>query len=445
MVFGYDLATGAAGNCTRGKPLSPPVTAAEVHARVAAPTWAEPIDYAGAPDRPAAQPPRVPERVADKVTVEVASGARLAGIQADWRDLIARADIANVFMHPVLVALSACYPNTRSVALLAWRDSGGRPQLVGFWAFAVGRAPRSIIPISVLAAPPFAHAYLAAPVVDRDRLAETLQAMLDCIAADPNLPKIVVLEATRAEGATMQALNRVLTARGSTPSVLGRSMRPMLASKLDGKQYLEKSLSSSSRKKLRQHRRRLAEKGALESNVVTEPEAIAGAVEEFLRLEAAGWKGRKGTALLCDAADATFTREMVGALAMQGDAWIHALYLDGRPVSMQIVLRAGDTAFTWKTAYDETLADFSPGMLLLEDYTAALLADPSIAFVDSCSLDDSGFMAAWSEREAMTELWIDARRGGSAAFAHLSRLQEIYLRLRAQAKAAYLAHLRRRA
>ena len=53
---------------------------------------------------------------------------------------------------------------------------------------------------------------------------------------------------------------------------------------------------------------------------------------------------------------------------------------------MQIVLRAGPTAFTWKTAYDEALRDFSPGMLLLEDYTAAFLADPSIATVDSCSL-----------------------------------------------------------
>ncbi len=157
----------------------------------------------------------MPEHVAGKVTVEVASGARLAGIQADWRDLVARADVPNIFMHPVLVALSACYPNSRSVALLAWRDNGGRPQLVGFWAFAVCRAPRSIIPISVLAAPPFAHAYLAAPIVDRDRLDETLQAMLDCIAGDPNLPKVVVLEAMRAESATLQALNRVLEARGS--------------------------------------------------------------------------------------------------------------------------------------------------------------------------------------------------------------------------------------
>ena len=45
-------------------------------------------------------------------------------------------------------------------------------------------------------------------------------------------------------------------------------------------------------------------------------------------------------------------------------------------------------------------------------------------------------MAVWSEREPMAELWIDARRGGSAAFAHLSRVQKFYLWLRKQAKAA---------
>ena len=412
---------------------------------MASQTWTQPADITVTSDRLSAQPPRLPERAAAKVTVEIASGARLAGIQSEWRDLVARADVPNVFMHPVLVALSACYPDTRCVALLGWSDRGGQPQLVGFWAFVVGRAPRSIIPISVLAAPPFAHAYLAMPAIDRDLLDETLEAMLACIAGDPSLPKIIALDAMRADGATMRALTRVLDSRGSTPCILRRSLRPMLASNLDGKHYMEKALSGSSRKKLRQHRRRLAEKGAFESKIVTEPEAVGRALEDFLRLEAAGWKGRKRTALLCNPADATFTREMMTSLAPQGDAWIHALYLDGRPVSMQIVLRAGAAAFTWKTAYDEALHDFSPGMLLLEDYTAALLADHGIAYVDSCSYDDSGFMAAWGERQAMAELWIDARRGGSAAFAHLSRLQDIYLRLRAQAKAAYLARLRRRA
>jgi CelD/BcsL family acetyltransferase involved in cellulose biosynthesis len=392
-------------------------------------------------ERPAIHPPRIAERTA--VSVEIATGARLAEIQSDWRDLVARADVANVFMHPVVIALGAQYPNARCVTLLGWRDNGGHRQLTGLWAFNVGRAPCAIIPISVLVAAPFAHTYLAAPVIDRDVLDETLSAMLEYIAGDPTLPKILALDGMRADSATMQALARVLEARGSPPSVLRRSARPMLASKLDAKRYMEQALSASSRKKLRQHRRRLAEKGALESKTITQPNAVALAVEDFLKLEAAGWKGRERSALLCRLPDATFAREMMSALAPRGEAWIHALTLDGRPVSMQIVLRAGAAAFTWKTAYDEALRDFSPGMLLLEDYTAAFLADPNISYVDSCVYDDSSFMAVWSEREPMAELWIDARRGSSAAFVHLSRAQKSYLWLRTQAKAAR-ARLRRR-
>ena len=105
---------------------------------------------------------------------------------------------------------------------------------------------------------------------------------------------------------------------------------------------------------------------------------------------------------------------------------------------MQIVARAGAAAFTWKTAYDEAFHDFSPGMLLLEDYTAAFLADKSIAFVDSCSFDDTGFMSAWQERQSVADIWIDARRGGSLEFRALSGLQKSYRDVRAAAKAAYL-------
>jgi Acetyltransferase (GNAT) domain len=57
---------------------------------------------------------------------------------------------------------------------------------------------------------------------------------------------------------------------------------------------------------------------------------------------------------------------------------MHTLSLDARPLSMQIILQCGAAAFTWKTAFDEEFSDFSPGMLLFEDYTAVLLVDPRL-------------------------------------------------------------------
>jgi CelD/BcsL family acetyltransferase involved in cellulose biosynthesis len=232
---------------------------------------------------------------------------------------------------------------------------------------------------------------------------------------------------------------RVLARRGTAPRVFEHMQRPRLASDLDGKAYLEKAVSSSTRKKLRQYRRRLAEKGAVTSTIVTEPEAVRRAVDWFLDIEASGWKGRNGTALKCNDAEAAFMRGAMAALADRGNAAIHAISVDAKPVSMQIVARAGDVAFTWKTAYDESYRDYSPGMLLLEDYTAAFLGDRSIAFVDSCSFDDSGFMSAWTERRPVANVWIDARRGGSATFRILSGLQLIYRNVRNTAKGAYHA------
>ena len=329
------------------------------------------------------------------IAVDYVTGARLDALADGWRDLAGRADAANVFMSPALLAAAnAAYPD-RSIGALAAHADG---RLVGLWGFAQTRAPQSPLPLTVLAAPPAPNAYLAAPVIDRDLLAPVLDAFLTFIAGSAGLPKIVALDAMATDTATHAALERVIAARGGMMHVFARAQRPKLASSLDAKAYFEQAMSASSRKKLRQHRRRLGEKGALESIVVTEPDGVVRAFEDFLALEAAGWKGRQGTALISDAADAQYTRGMVAALATQGEAEIHSLTLDGKPVSMQVLLRSGRTAFTWKTAYDEALHDFSPGTLLFEDYSARLLADATVDAVDSCSFDDKGYMASWQER-----------------------------------------------
>jgi CelD/BcsL family acetyltransferase involved in cellulose biosynthesis len=381
------------------------------------------------------------QRGVQSVTVEIADAAQLAEWRPCWIDLLTRADAPNALMDPTVVQAAAeVFPEAQIRALLAWKSPvNGQRQLAGIWAFSVGRPHQSAFPVRVLTFPPGPHRYLATPVIDRSCLDETLHAMLDALAADPNLPKIAALEAMGTDSLTMAALERVLAARGSSACILEQFRRPKLASELDGKSYLEKALSNSSRKKLRQHRRRLAEKGALTTVVATEPEPVRQAVEDFMRIEASGWKGRQGTALLCNAGTAAFMRNAIAKMAELRCASIHALYLDQRPVSMQIVVRAGAVAFTWKTAYDEEFHDFSPGMLLLEDYTAAFLADKSIASVDSCAHDDSGYMSAWTERQPVADLWIDARRGGSVTFQILSGLQKHYRAMRALMKSAYLA------
>jgi CelD/BcsL family acetyltransferase involved in cellulose biosynthesis len=303
--------------------------------------------------------------VAAGISVEIADAPRLSALQPHWRDLIRRADACNVFMHPALVCGAAqTYPDKDIRALIAWKRLGEAVELAGFWAFSVARARKSALPVNVLNSPAFPNAYVATPVIDRRLLDEVWTAMLDRLAAEPGTPKLASLESMNMDASTMEALARVVSARRSRIWVTATASRPKLASGLDAKRYLELALSGASRKKLRQHRNRLSRRGALRSTCACDPASITDAVEQFLRLEVAGWKGKTGTALLCNACDAAFTRAAMLALAREGCASIHALYLDGKPLSMQIVLRCGGAAFTWKTTYDENFRDFSPGMLL---------------------------------------------------------------------------------
>jgi CelD/BcsL family acetyltransferase involved in cellulose biosynthesis len=383
-------------------------------------------------------PPDIAGAVSGALSVEVADAETLAGINADWRDLLARAADPNAFMDPALLrAAVAAYPDIPHPVLLAWTDTPSGRRLVGLWPFCAGRAQRSPLPNRVLRSPPFAHGFLGTPVIDRDCLEQVLRAMLDRIAATPDWPNDIAIDQIDMDGATMAALARVLRERGNAPVVLERRARPVLIAEGDPEAYLANAMSGSSRKKLRQLRNRLARQGNLTSDVVREPAAVARALEEFLALEASGWKKAQGTALLCDGADAKFFRKGFTALADRGSARIYTLRFDDRALAMQLVVVAGQAASTWKTAYDEAFAKFSPGSLLFTDYTAAFLEDAAVATVDSCAEDDSGYMAAWTGRKRVGDIRITARRGASAAFRIVAAFEAAYRAMRATAKKSY--------
>ena len=370
--------------------------------------------------------------------IEVATVDRLAAIDAEWRDLVTRAADANAMMHPALLrAAILAYPKRKPLVLLAWQRHDGAARLSGVWAFARQRPRKSLFPIVVLRSPAFPHAYLATPVIDRGLLEPVLGAMLDTLAAIPDAPSTVAIDSMGTDGPTMAALQRVLAVRKAMPLVLESRTRPRLKSELGAEAYFKQAMSGSSRKKLRQLRHRLAREGELTSDIVRDPEMVARNLEAFLQIENAGWKGRNATSILHSPADASFFRDGFSAMARAGAAEIHCLRLDGRPLAMQLVVRAGKAAFTWKTAYDEAFARFSPGTLLFEDYTTRFLGDETLEFVDSCAEDDSGYMATWTERQPVADLRLSTVRGASLGFRLASPAERRFRKLRGVAKRLY--------
>ena len=133
--------------------------------------------------------------------------------------------------------------------------------------------------------------------------------------------------------------------------------------------------------------------GTVSYQVARQPQDIRIRMEEFLLLEASGWKGKKRSAMLSDHLRAAFAREAVNNLAEIDAARIHTIDLDGKAIASLIVLMMNGDAFTWKTAFDENHARYSPGKLLTAQITDWHLDDANIVRTDSCAVPDHPIMS----------------------------------------------------
>lgn len=309
----------------------------------------------------------------------------------------------NIFFHPRFLAPAMPRLEDRDVKLAVIRDGDDyRSRLRLLAPFCVERPAGSLgTPIMRTWSNPFGP--LGTPLVDRDDpvcVVEDFFAML----ARPHLklPKIFVMPDMRLDGEMASLLHALAEAHNLPLIVTGETQRPFLHSDLDGETYLKASLRPHHYREYRRLWRRLGETGALQHQVARTQKEIRHAIEAFLTLEAAGWKGRKRTAMVIDRYRAPFAREAVYRMAEQDMCRIHTLTLDGKAVASLIVFLEAGCAYTWKTAYDERLAAYSPGMLLMIEVTRRMLEDPNVVMADSCAVPDHPVMSRlWAQTRPM--------------------------------------------
>lgn len=317
--------------------------------------------------------------------------------------LSARAVEPNVFFNPRFLTPAMPRLEDRDVRLAVIRDGDEyRSRLRLLAPFTVEKPAAPVgVPIIRIWSHPFGP--LGAPLVDRDDPVGVIEDFISMLSRPHlKLPQVLVLPDLRLNGAVVPLLETVAESRGLSLLIVDRTERPLLQSELDAETYLKASLRPHHFREFRRLKRRLAELGSLEHCVARGPEEIADAIESFLALEVSGWKGRERTAMAIDRYRAAFAREAVHRLAERDQCRIHSLTLDGRTIASLIVLVESGRAYTWKTAYDENYAAFSPGTLLMIEVTAQHLDDPNITTTDSCAVPDHPVMSRlWSERLPM--------------------------------------------
>ncbi len=145
------------------------------------------------------------------------------------------------------------------------------------------------------------------------------------------------------------------------------------------------SLTTKQRSEMRRRLRLLSESGPVEYQVLDSEAAIPGWTESFIKLEAAGWKGRESSALASQPDDRAFFEETVVGAFQNGRLLMSAITLGGNAIAQHCFFLGGNGAFYFKTGYDEQYSKFAPGFYLECETIRYLHQRPDIQWMDTCT------------------------------------------------------------
>ena len=222
----------------------------------------------------------------------------------------------------------------------------------------------------------------------------------DLLDADPDAPSFLHVTGLDADGPIAAAL--LQSRKGA--SVVHRTSRAMLRSGLGPDAYFEQTVRKKKRKEIGRLRARLEELGQVRFRKLEAQRDLREWIETFLALEASGWKGREGAALLIDAATAAFMRTAMRGAFDSGRLEIVRLDLDGRAIAMLVNFHAHPGSFSFKIAFDEEFARYSPGVLIQIE-NLKILDHVDVDWMDSCAVEGHPMIESlWGERREIVRI-----------------------------------------
>lgn len=273
-------------------------------------------------------------------------------LQREWDDLAVQAS-----------------PFVTHAWVLAWWRAFGRGRLRICVARRDGRLVAGLPLVDQrgwLVSPTNAHSPRFQPVGDVADIARLLRMVVG------DGPPVLALEHMPVDDPAVSGLAALSVAARRLTWIEPGRRSPIVETTGDPHDYL-----ASRGRHVRRELARLRRKLVAEHDAVVTPFAQATdpgpAIEEMLQLEARGWKGRRGTAILQSDEATAFYHDIATRWADAGELRISSIRSGGALVAVDLCVVSHRRAWIPKGAYDERFARYSPGrVLLLAEIEAAL-------------------------------------------------------------------------
>jgi CelD/BcsL family acetyltransferase involved in cellulose biosynthesis len=314
-----------------------------------------------------------------------------------WRELAEAAVEPNPFFHPDFALTIADQLGASAVSVLAVRDGSD-------WLACLPLESRRgwrRAPLRGLVTWNHLYCFLGTPLARADGLDSSMSKLLE--GGIRHAGGFFGFDLLATDGPVNAALEHAATALGLKAVELDRFERATLARREDG-DYL--ALSAKHRRNFERLRRHLERDLGGELLLHDRSEGSAPR-DEFLRLEASGWKGKGGTGTaFAPIGHGELFLRICERMAGRGMLQLVSAEIDGRAVAMLCNLVSGDTSFTFKIGAQDDLAKYSPGIQLEILYLDHFHALPELNRADSCA-EPGNLM--------INRLWPDRRELGIRA------------------------------
>jgi len=169
------------------------------------------------------------------------------------------------------------------------------------------------------------------------------------------------------------------------------------------------------REDLKRARKKAEAHGEVRSETVfsTCEEELLAHLSKGFRIEASGWKGRNGTAILSSESRKQFFERFACSAWRDGTLRLSFLYINEVAVAFQFAIESSNSFWLFKIGYDENYEQCSPGNLLLGES------------IEGAARNGLGQYHLLGKEEPWTKRWSTATRDSFVVAAYRPNIQGI--------------------
>lgn len=366
--------------------------------------------------------------------------AVLEAIRREWDELaenaLERSPSSESWM--LLPALRHLQAGARVRVLLVYvhnQQSADTPALLcGVFPLEIAPAYKRL-PITVVRAWNHSYSLFPAPLLHADWSSYCVRELFRLVKAEWPGSTLVGFPELRSDSAFFCVLSDVLREDNMVSQVLGVHTRAFFRPRHTAAEYLNAIGTAHHRHEMKRQERRLAEMGQLSFDRMVPETNVGTWLDEFVALEMKGWKGKEGTAFGRKEAHRAYLDEVVKAAAQRRELMLMGLRLDGKAIALKLNFICGSGGYTFKIAFDEAYAKYSPGTLLELENIRQAHATPGIAWLDSLALPEHSLMnRVWLDRTTIvSQVVAPGRFAGEFVLGLVPLLQVLKRNLRPRA------------